>query len=375
MSSSSNKKNAGWLAYLLVGIVVMGVIAVWTNPAAAAPEEAFFKGKLIQCLVCSTPGGGNDAFARFLVRWLPKFIPGSPRFVIKYMPGAGNIMCRNYSYNEAPDDGTVCHVASTGPNMASLLRWKIVKFDVRKQRPMIGVSGGTLLYTTPQIAKNWDQVYEKEILVSGFQSGMSDQKVIFFLTAKEMLGIKVKKMMFSYGGSGDMRRGYLAGEINFYGSTVVGYPAFDRNLEKSGELAVPMQLGTLDAEGNIIRKDPPVGHVPTVYELYKRRYGTEPSGPAWNVYKTLVACAGTIDKTLLFPPTVDPKIWKIVADACERMIKDPAFRADADKRLPGLTFLAGASLQKVFEDKVVKADPEAMGWLKQLLIDKAGVVE
>jgi tripartite-type tricarboxylate transporter receptor subunit TctC len=350
-------------------------MVVRTKSATAAPDDPYFKGKVVEYIVCTVPGGGSDAFARFLVRWWPKFIPGKPKFVVKYMPGAGNVMGRNYAYNNAPNDGTVWVSTSTGDQIAGLLGWKAVRYDLKKQRPLVGLSGGTLLYTTSEIAKNWDQVYEKEVLVWGYQPPYSSQQDSFLFVAQEMLGFKVKKYIFSYGGSGDARRGFLAGEINFSGSTVSTYLRFDKQFEETGEMKFIMQIGSFDDQGNIVRRDPPVGHVPTLYDLYKSKFGKEPSGPAWNAYKTLIALAGNIDKTACMPPTVDPKIWKIVADACDRMVRDPAFVADVKKRFPGLSFVAGKELQKVYDDQIIGADPKAINWLKQLLIEKGGVVD
>ena len=364
----TTRKIVGLGCCLAVAILILEVIAVSPASAAALP-------KIIQITVCTTPGGGSDVFARFLVRWLPKFLPGGPQFVIKYMPGAGNTMGRNYVYNAAPNDGSVWVITSTGDQLAGLYGWKAIRYDIKKQRPAIGLSGGTLLYTTPKIVKNWDEVYEKDILVWGYQPAYASQQDAFVLLAQEMLGFKVKKWIFSYGGSGDSRRGFLANEINFSGTTVSSYPAFDKDLEDSGELAMVMQLGDFDDGGKIIRVNPPVGHVPTLYELYKKKHGREPSGPAWNAYKTLIALAGSLDKTVCFPPTIDPQLWNIVAEAGEKMAKDPAAVADAQKRFPGISIVAGKKLQKIYDEQVVGADPESIKWLKQLVINKAGVVD
>ena len=357
--------GCGFVVTVLILLNMMTVSTAW---AASLP-------KVIQLTVCTTPGGGSDAFARYLVVWLPKFLPEKHQFVIKYMPGAGNTMGRNHVYNAAPNDGSVWVITSTGDQLAGLYGWKAIKYDIRKQKPAIGLSGGTLIYTTQKIAKNWDEVYEKEILVWGYQPAYASQQDAFVLLAQEMLGFKVKKYIFSYGGSGDARRGFLAKEINFSGTTVNSYPAFDKELEESGELTMVMQLGDFDEQGKVIRIDPPVGHVPTLYELYKKKHGKEPSGPAWNAYKALIALAGSLDKTVCFPPTMDPQLCNIVAEAGEKMAKDPAAIADAQKRFPGLSIVTGKKLQKVYEEQVVGADPEGVKWLKQLVINKGGVVD
>ena len=136
-----------------------------------------------------------------------------------------------------------------------------------------------------------------------------------------------------------------------------------------------IQLGEFNDKGEIVRKDPPVGHVPTLYELYKKRYGKEPSGNVWGAYRAIVALFGNLDKALLLPPTVDPQISQTISEACERMVQDPSFLADGSKKFPGLSFPAGKKLQETYEKYVNNADPQAINLLRQLAIEKGKVVD
>jgi hypothetical protein len=52
-------------------------------------------------------GGGYDGAARLTARYLGKYIPGNPAFVVENMPGASGIKATNYLYAAAPKDGTV----------------------------------------------------------------------------------------------------------------------------------------------------------------------------------------------------------------------------------------------------------------------------
>lgn len=78
--------------------------------AAEAKADAvadFYKGKRIQLLVGSGPGGGYDTYARLLARHMGNHIPGRPSFVVQNMDGAGSIVMLNFVANVAPKDGTV----------------------------------------------------------------------------------------------------------------------------------------------------------------------------------------------------------------------------------------------------------------------------
>src|SRR5947209_5397756 len=51
--------------------------------ASGAKAEDFYRGKTITLLVGNTAGGGYDFYARMLVRYMGKYIPGEPSFIVK----------------------------------------------------------------------------------------------------------------------------------------------------------------------------------------------------------------------------------------------------------------------------------------------------
>ena len=75
------------------------------SPALA--QDAFFKGREIKLIVGTGAGGGYNAYARLVARYLPKYIPGQPTFVVQTMPGASGVKAVNYLYAAAPKDGSV----------------------------------------------------------------------------------------------------------------------------------------------------------------------------------------------------------------------------------------------------------------------------
>ena len=61
--------------------------AVFATTASADPIADFYKGKRLQMLVGSSPGGGYDTYARLVTRHLSRHIPGNPPWVRKNLPG------------------------------------------------------------------------------------------------------------------------------------------------------------------------------------------------------------------------------------------------------------------------------------------------
>ena len=93
----------------------------------------FYRGKQITLLVGYGPGGGYDITARLVARYLGKYIPGHPDIVVQNMPGAGSMRAANYTYVNAPKDGTTfALIARDTPLLGLLGVDPNVKFDVHK---------------------------------------------------------------------------------------------------------------------------------------------------------------------------------------------------------------------------------------------------
>lgn len=63
--------------FVLYGIATAAFLA----PAPAMAQQSvanFYKGKTINLYIGFTPGGGYDAYARLVARFMTKYIPGNP---------------------------------------------------------------------------------------------------------------------------------------------------------------------------------------------------------------------------------------------------------------------------------------------------------
>ena len=105
--------NVPTLARLAV-VTGCAVLAYIAHPAQAQVADDFFGGKQVSILIGSTAGGGYDAYARLLARYIGAHLPGNPAIVPKNMPGAGGLALGNYLYNKAPKDGTEIGVVQNG---------------------------------------------------------------------------------------------------------------------------------------------------------------------------------------------------------------------------------------------------------------------
>src|SRR4051812_6213564 len=85
------------------------VFALLPSPIIAQDVIAdFYRGKQITIVVGSAPGGGSaPLYTQAVARHMGRHLPGTPNFVLQYMPGASGLVAANYIYNTAPRDGTV----------------------------------------------------------------------------------------------------------------------------------------------------------------------------------------------------------------------------------------------------------------------------
>src|ERR1044072_9084036 len=97
-----------------------------------AQNDSFYNGKTVHVIVGFTPGGFYDRWARLLSRYMPKYIPGAPNFVVQNMPGASSVIAANYVFNVAKSDGLTLLVPINSLYLDQIVGRTEVKFDVRK---------------------------------------------------------------------------------------------------------------------------------------------------------------------------------------------------------------------------------------------------
>ena len=114
--------------------VVCAAFAVPLATTAFAQDsvEQFYRGKSINIIIGSGPGGGYDAYARALSRHMGKYIPGNPTIVPQNLPGAGGNKAAGYVYSVAPKDGTAIGAIFPGGVLAPLLTDTPIQHDPAK---------------------------------------------------------------------------------------------------------------------------------------------------------------------------------------------------------------------------------------------------
>lgn len=105
-------------------------LGLMPNLSWAQPD--FYRGKLITLIQDSTPGGVGQLRTQALLPVLQKHIPGEPRIVMQFMPGAGGRTAANHLYNNAPRDGLTIGRVSSGLVTSAILGLPGVQYDINK---------------------------------------------------------------------------------------------------------------------------------------------------------------------------------------------------------------------------------------------------
>jgi tripartite-type tricarboxylate transporter receptor subunit TctC len=100
----------------LVGMLLAALVAVdaGSDPAAADTTVAdFYQGKTVNMIIGSASGGGFDAYARIIGRYMTKYLPGRPTIVPQNLVGGGGFAAGHRVAIAAPQDGS--HIGAIHP--------------------------------------------------------------------------------------------------------------------------------------------------------------------------------------------------------------------------------------------------------------------
>ena len=103
-------------------------MALFASAACAQDSvAAFYRGKTVQVIIPTSPGGSVSLYGRLFADHIGRHIPGNPTVVSSQMPGAGGITSVEYVSNIAPKDGTVIGEILSPALLVPLMR--SVRFD------------------------------------------------------------------------------------------------------------------------------------------------------------------------------------------------------------------------------------------------------
>ena len=314
-------------------LLALGLAGSFVTGTKADPIADFYRGKTMEMVVPTSPGGDYDLRARLVARHLGRFIPGNPTIAARNMPGGLGVAAANYLARVAPRDGTVLHAIFQNMPVLQAIGSPGVEFDVRK----FGWIGNTT--NSPNVINSWhttgiktiQDVMERELVVGA--PGAASTSYIYPAALNQLVGTKFR-IVAGYPGGNDVNLAMEKGEVggrgsNSWASWKSGHPHW----LAEGKVNILVQIG--------LQRAPDLPNVPLMLELAKNDEDRQ--------VLTFMSADMGISRAFVTTPDVPPARLAALRRAFDHMIKDPEFLAEAAKTKMDISPSTGEEAQKVAE--------------------------
>ena len=312
------KKQFGLIAGFGLAI---SASAMAISPAVAKTPAEFYKDNVIVTILGAGPGGGYDLYSRTVMKHLVKHIPGKPKYILQFMPGAGGIKAAAYVYNVAPKNGSRLAKLSNMLPVFQLLRGG-VKYDVSKLN-YIGRAASmqyvTMVWHTTGIKSLEDLAKAKKPVIFG-STGLSQSNYIVPAVMQKLLGLNVK-VISGYVGTAAINKALEQGEVTGRAGAWSSWISRAGHLIKAGKVVAISQSG-LEKATDI--KNGYGQPTPLLLDLAKN--------DDERAILKLLASDAAIGRNFSVPPGVPKDRVKALCRAFDATMKDPAFLTDAKNR-------------------------------------------
>ncbi len=296
------------------GLGAAAMLLALAGPAAAADGvEDFYKGRNVSMVIGYSVGGGYDAYARLLARYIGKHIPGEPAIVPQQMTGAGSLRSANFIYSVAAKDGSVIGTFSRSMGIAPLLGQ--AEFDSRKFTWLGSVTDDNTTCVTWNTSpiKTWDDFLSKPSKLGGL--GADADPDIWALLYKNVFGAKAQ-LVSGYPGTNDvtlaMERGEVDGLCGLSWSTIKTRHA---DWLKNHTVNIIVQAA--------LKKEPEIATVPLASDLVTK--------PEQLQIMKLLLTAQAMARPFAAPPDIPADRKAALIAAFDATMKDGDFLAEAQK--------------------------------------------
>jgi tripartite-type tricarboxylate transporter receptor subunit TctC len=297
----------------------------------------FYRGKTVTVLVGHSAGGGFDTYARVLSRHLGKYIPGNPNILVNNMPGAGTLISANYTYNQAPKDGTLINSFDGGIVPSQIYGSKSVQFDLAKFN-YIGAPDFfkyiMVVTKKPGINKMEDFISGGKQVVIGAVPNTGIQHAAMLM--REVFGANVK-VVNGFKGTAEIRLAMKSGEVD---SVVTGWESLRVTNSKEFETG-EWQILSQWVEDPLT--DLPQKNVPSIYQFARNEDEKQ-------LFKMGLIKPNSYARPYALPPGVPPARVRGLEAAFQKALRDPEFLAEADKIKLSLGPISGAQLRGMIVD-------------------------
>ncbi|MCZ6847288.1 MAG: hypothetical protein O7F75_00405 [Alphaproteobacteria bacterium] len=338
---------------LAAAVLMAGGIA---SDASAQSVAKFYKGKKIRMVVGSTAGGGYGTYARVLGNYMTQYIPGKPRILVQFRPGAGSVVATNWLYNVGPRDGTAMASIQRAIPMLPLLGQRGPKYDALKFNWIGSLNNEVSICVSWHTSgiKTIQDVMKKELIIGGAGPNDTEQ---FPSALNNILGTKFK-IISGYSGTGitlAMERGEVYGRCGW------SWTSFNNQRptwlkEKKVNILIQLTLKGL----------PEIGNVPVVIDLAKN--------PKDKAVLELIFARQALGRPYVMPPDVPADRLAAIRKAFMATARDPKFVAQMKKLRFNVSPVSGEEMQNIII-KIYKTPPDIVALTKDAIVYRGTLIK
>lgn len=279
-----------------------------------------FSGQRITIIVPNREGGALDTYVRVIGSALVDELPGNPTFVVRNIPGSGNMAGANYFDSRAAPDGLTLLGVSSAAYLNHAMGHKAAKYALTNYTPVIVSPQGVVVYVRPEVVGDNPNVMqgtrEYGTMIFGGHSPTSSE--LRHLLAFHLLDLKVRGVWGL--ASGPRRLAFLRGEVQVSLDSASTYLEAVKPMIDIGE-AVPLFSYGIRQDGKFVR-DPIAPDVPTFWEIYEEQNGHPLTGMERKAFDSLYATI-LANKGLVLPEGTPAAICETYHEAIERVLANP----------------------------------------------------
>ncbi len=342
---------------LLTLIFCFSMILPSIAAKAGAQSDQFYKGKTIRIMVGSTAGGFYDRWGRLFGKYMSKYIPGQPEFVVQNMTGAGSVIATNHVFNVAKPDGLTLVMPLNGVYIDQFVGRKEAQFDMRKFR-FIGspVTESIIFYMRADAPYKSiaDIIKAKEPPKCG-GSGTASSDYILSKVLEETVGAKFNTVL-GYAGGTEIDLAVEKNEVVCRAHSMsahFGREPFD-TWHKRGFDRHLVQTST--------KKDSRAADTPTLNELFDQY---KVPANSRRLAQVLLA-AGDFGRPMMVTPGTPPDRVKMLRDAFVKTLSDPEAIEEAKKGRMDIDPATGDELEKLVKE-IFESPPDVVERVKKIL--------
>ena len=314
-----------------IAVACLLAAGVCFSLAPASAQDNFYAGKTIRIIVGTGSGGGYDGAARLTARYLGKYIPGNPAFIVENMPGASGIKATNYLYAAAPKDGTVIATVNNSMPVYEAIGQEGVRFKADELNWV-----GSLLQTATTVAlwhtagvKTIEEAKHKEVIMGA--TGAAGTKAAYPALLNNTIGTKFK-IVTGYEGGNTLRLAMERGEVQGDGSARwSSWKSTKPDWVKDHKIVAVVQIG--------LKKDDDLPNTPLLTELAQN----DEQRKMFEFISQPIA----MQQPFVAPPRVPADRLILLRRGFDAMTKDPEFRKEVEQLDLDLDPVSGEEVQKI----------------------------